>query len=286
MYKLIDGTAISLEIKNEVKASVVNLKANNIIPTLAVVLVGRDKASQTYVKNKEKACDYVGIKYITHILDNDTSEWELLNFIETLNNDNEINAILVQLPLPKHINVHKVLVAITPEKDVDGFHPYNVGLLNAGIKTLNPCTPVGIIELLKRSNVTIESSNCVVIGRSSVVGKPMLQLLLQENATVTICHSKTKNLKEICITADILVVAIGKAKFLSADMIKENAVVIDVGINRLDDGTICGDVDFEAIKEKVDYITPVPGGVGPMTIAILLRNCVEACENQLALFEK
>lgn len=275
---IIDGKKISLDIKNEVKQQVEKL--NPLQPALAVILVGDNPASAVYVKNKKIACGYVGIRSEAFELPQQTSENELLNLIDRLNKDNTINGILVQLPLPKHIDEEKILLAISPDKDVDGFHPYNVGSMMIGKDTFLPCTPAGIIQLLKRSNVEIQGKNCVVIGRSNIVGKPVSQLLLNENGTVTICHSKTKNLAEICKRADILVVAIGKAKFVTANMISKGVVIIDVGMNRDENGKLCGDVDFDACKDIAAAITPVPGGVGPMTIAMLMKNCLRAAIKQ------
>ncbi len=278
--KIIDGKAISMDIKNEVKAEVANLKAKGIEPALAVILVGDNPASAVYVRNKKLACEYTGIRSESFELPTETTQEELLKLIEDLNSRQDINGILVQLPLPKHINEEKVLLAISPEKDVDGFHPFNVGSMSIGKDTLLSCTPAGVIQLLKRSGIEIEGKTCVVLGRSNIVGKPVLQLLLAENGTVTICHSKTKNLSDICKQADILIAAIGKPNFVKAYMIKEGAVIIDVGINRLENGKLCGDVDFEDCKERAYAITPVPGGVGPMTIAMLMKNCVKAAVNQ------
>lgn len=274
---LIDGKKISLEIKDEVKQEIKKL---NIQPALAVILVGDNPASAVYVKNKKIACGYVGIRSESFELPTQTSEEELLNLIDKLNKDKNINGILVQLPLPKHINEEKVLLAISSDKDVDGFHPFNVGSMMVGKDTFLPCTPAGIIQLLKRSNIQIESKHCVVIGRSNIVGKPVSQLLLSENGTVTICHSKTKNLSDICKQADILVVAIGKAKFITSDMISSGVVIIDVGMNRDESGKLCGDVDFDNCKDIAKAITPVPGGVGPMTIAMLMKNCLKAAIKQ------
>ena len=243
---------------------------------LAVIRVGGNAASSVYVRNKEKACEYCGIESKKWELSGLTSEEELLELIYKLNNDNCINGILVQLPLPKHINEHKVLQAIDPEKDVDGFHEINTGKLMIGEDTFVPCTAKGIIELLKANDIPIEGQNCVVVGRSNIVGKPTAMELLHNNGTVTVCHSKTKNLKHICRSDDILVCAIGKPKFFNKDYISPGAVVIDVGIHRQEDGTLCGDVDFEDVKDIVSAITPVPGGVGPMTVAMLMKNCVQA----------
>jgi methylenetetrahydrofolate dehydrogenase (NADP+)/methenyltetrahydrofolate cyclohydrolase len=280
MANIIDGKKISLEIKDEVKAKAEALKAKGIEPCLAVILVGENPASQVYVRNKKKACEYCGIKSLSYELPESTTEDELLALVDELNNSKECNGILVQLPLPKHIDEDKVLLRIKPEKDVDGFHPYNVGLLSIGSADLKACTPAGCIELIKRSGVDISGKNCVVVGRSNIVGKPVGMLLMAENGTVTTCHSRTKNMAEICKQADILVVAIGKEKFVTGDMVKEGAVVIDVGINRMENGKLCGDVDFESAEKKAGWITPVPGGVGPMTIAMLMNNCIVACEKQ------
>ncbi len=276
MAKIIDGKAISLEIKQEVKKEVEKLQKNGVFPCLAVVLVGENSASKVYVNNKKKACEVCGISSLSYELPESTTEAELLELIQKLNEDKKINGILVQLPLPKHIDESKVILAISPEKDVDCFHPQNVGALHTGGKGFLPCTPAGILELIKRSGYDITGKECVVIGRSNIVGKPVAMLLLKENGTVTICHSKTKNLPEICKRADIIVVATGKRNTLTKDMVKEGAIVIDVGMNRNEEGKLCGDVDFENVKEKVEAITPVPGGVGPMTIAMLMKNCLTA----------
>lgn len=280
MAGIIDGKKISQEIKDEVKEKVEQLSKKGIQPCLAVILVGDDPASQVYVRNKKRACEYCGIKSLNYELPEETTEEELLALVDELNNSKECNGILVQLPLPKHIDENKVLLKIKPEKDVDGFHPYNVGLLSIGKADLKACTPAGCIELIKRSGVDITGKNCVVVGRSNIVGKPVGMLLLSENGTVTTCHSKTKNMAEICKSTDILVVAIGKEKFIKADMVKEGAVVIDVGINRMENGKLCGDVDFDEVEKKASLITPVPGGVGPMTIAMLMNNCLIACKKQ------
>lgn len=277
---IIDGKKISQEIKDEVKNRVCELSKKGLEPCLAVILVGENPASQVYVRNKKKACEYVGIKSLSYELKDSTTENELLELIEKLNNDKSCNGILVQLPLPEHIDEEKILLAIRPEKDVDGFHPYNVGLLSIGSAKLKACTPAGCIELIKRSGVDIKGKDCVVVGRSNIVGKPVSMLLLAENGTVTTCHSKTKDLKSVCLGADIIVAAVGIPNFIKGDMVKKGAVVIDVGINRLENGKLCGDVDFAACSEKADYITPVPGGVGPMTIAMLMKNCLIACEMQ------
>lgn len=276
MAKIIDGKAISLAIKDELKEKVAEYKNKGIDITLAVVKVGNDPASAVYVRNKEKACEYVGINSRTLALPEETTQEELLNIVRELNEDDTVNGILVQLPLPKHIDESEVLLAINSTKDVDGFHPVNVGKMVIGEDTFLPCTPAGIIEMLKRSDIDIEGKECVVIGRSNIVGKPMSLLMLKENATVTIAHSRTKDLKEVTKRADILVAAIGKPKFVTADYVKEGAVVIDVGMDRDENGKLCGDVDFESVEPKVSAITPVPGGVGPMTVTMLLVNCLRS----------
>lgn len=283
MPQIIDGKRISQEIKDELKEKVAALKEQGIEGTLAVIQVGNDPASSVYVNNKKKACEYIGIGSLAYELPEETTEEELLALIEKLNNNTKVNGILVQLPVPKHIDEEKIINTISPDKDVDGFHPENVGNLVTGGKSFVSCTPAGIIQLLKRSNVAIEGKNCVVIGRSNIVGKPMALLMLRENATVTIAHSKTQNLKEICKQADILIVAIGKPRFITADYVKEGAVVIDVGIHREPKevegkvvSKLCGDVNYEEVAEHTSAITPVPGGVGPMTIAMLMNNCVES----------
>ena len=274
--KLIDGKAISAQIKDELKEQVAKLKEQGTELTLAVIQVGEDPASSVYVRNKKNACAYIGINSIAHELPEETTQEELLDLIDKLNNDNKVNGILVQLPLPKHIDEDAIINAISPAKDVDGFHPENVGALSIGKKGFVSCTPAGVIQLLKRSNIDIEGKECVVLGRSNIVGKPMAMLLLRENGTVTVCHSKTKNLKEITKRADILIVALGKPKFITKEYIKEGAVVIDVGIHRNSENKLCGDVDFDDVKDMVEAITPVPGGVGPMTIAMLMYNCVNS----------
>ena len=275
MARLIDGKLISTQIKDELKAEVEALKEKGIVPCLAVIQLGNDPASSVYVNNKKKACAYIGIESLAYELEENISQEELLTIIDELNHNDMVNGILVQLPLPKHIDEEAVIKAIAPEKDVDGFHPETVGNMCIGSKGFLPCTPAGVIQLLKRSNTEIEGKECVVIGRSNIVGKPMALLLLRENGTVTITHSRTKDLKEITKRADILVAAIGKPKFVTAEYVKEGAVVIDVGIHRNADNKLCGDVDFDDVVEKVSAITPVPGGVGPMTIAMLMNNCVE-----------
>lgn len=276
MAQIIDGKKISGEIKDELAAKVAAYKEQGVNICLAVIQVGNDPASSVYVGNKKKACQYIGIDSLAYELPEETTESELLNLIEELNTRADVNGILVQLPLPKHIDEEKVLNAISPKKDVDGFHPMNVGALCIGKEGFVSCTPAGIIELLKRSNVSIEGKECVVIGRSNIVGKPMALLMLRENATVTIAHSKTRNLKEICKEADILIVAIGKPQYITADYVKEGAVVIDVGIHRDETNKLCGDVKYDEVYPHASAITPVPGGVGPMTIAMLMNNCVES----------
>ena len=278
MAKIIDGKQISLDIKNELKEKVAKYKEQGIEITLAVVKVGNDPASAVYVRNKEKACEYVGINSKTLALPEETTEEELLNVVKKLNEDKNVNGILVQLPLPKHIDESKVLLTIDSTKDVDGFHPVNVGKMVIGEDTFLPCTPAGIIEMIKRTDIDIEGKECVVIGRSNIVGKPMAMLMLKENATVTIAHSRTKDLKEVTKRADIIVAAIGKAKFVTADYVKEGAVVIDVGMDRDENGKLCGDVDFESVSKVASAITPVPGGVGPMTETMLLVNCLRSVE--------
>lgn len=276
MAAVIDGKAISLQIKDELKQKAAELKAKGIEITLAVIQVGADPASTVYVKNKKKGCEYVGIGSLSYELPESTSQQELLELIQELNERKDINGILVQLPLPAHIDEDTIIKAISPSKDVDGFHPQSVGALCIGQPGFVSCTPAGIIQLLKRSGIEIAGKECVVLGRSNIVGKPMALLLLRENATVTIAHSRTQNLKEVTSRADILIVAVGKPKMITGDYIKEGAVVIDVGINRDENNKLCGDVDFEDVKDKCSAITPVPGGVGPMTIAMLLNNCMES----------
>ena len=280
--KILDGKAVSLKVKESVKVRADELKKFGVEPTLAVVLVGEDKASQTYVRAKEKACNEYGIKSVAHRLSENTTQNELLALINVLNLDDSIHGILVQLPLPKHIDTNVVLAAIDPRKDVDGFHAVNVGKLVSGLNGFVPCTPLGVMEILKEYGIEVAGLNAVVIGRSNIVGKPMANLLLNASATVTVTHSKTKNLKEICKNADLIVAAIGKPFFLKANMVKDGAVVVDVGINRLDDGRLVGDVDFEEVAPKCSYITPVPGGVGPMTIAMLLNNTILAAQAKIA----
>ena len=278
MAYIIDGKRISKELKDELKEKVENLKAQGKKAALAVIQVGNDPASSVYVNNKKKACAYIGIESLSFELPEETTEEELLALVDRLNKDEDVHGILVQLPLPKQIDEDKIIQAISPKKDVDGFHPENVGNLVIGQKGFVSCTPAGIIQLLKRSNIEITGKNCVVIGRSNIVGKPMALLMLRENATVTVAHSKTQNLKDICKNADILIVAIGKPQFITAEYVKEGAVVIDVGIHRDENNKLCGDVKFDEVEPVASAITPVPGGVGPMTIAMLMNNCVEAME--------
>lgn len=278
MAKLIDGKVISAQIKEELKEKVAKYKEEGTEICLAVIQVGNDPASSVYVGNKKKACEYIGVKSLAYELEESTTEDELLELINKLNKDDSVNGILVQLPLPKHIDEDKVIQTITPKKDVDGFHPQNVGALCIGQKGYVSCTPAGIIQLLKRSDIEIAGKECVIIGRSNIVGKPMSLLMLRENATVTVTHSKTKDLKEVCKRADILIVAIGRPKMITDEYVKDGAVVIDVGIHRMENNKLCGDVDFELVEPKCSAITPVPGGVGPMTIAMLMNNCVESVE--------
>lgn len=278
MAKIIDGKKISQDIKDELKEKVSALQAQGKTGALAVIQVGEDPASSVYVRNKKNACAYIGIESLAYELPEETSEEELLKLVAELNEKEQVKGILVQLPLPEHICEDKVIRAISPKKDVDGFHPQSVGAMTIGEPGFLSCTPAGIIQLLKRSDVAIEGKHCVVIGRSNIVGKPMALLMLRENATVTITHSRTKNLAEICRQADILIVAIGKPQFIGAEYIKEGAVVIDVGIHRDENNKLCGDVKFEEAEKIASAITPVPGGVGPMTIAMLMSNCVQSIE--------
>ncbi len=280
MAKLINGKEVSSAVKKKVGDEVLLLKQKGIIPGLAVVLVGDDPASRIYVNNKKKACEQVGIYSVEYTLPAATTQNELINLIEKLNCDSKINGILVQLPLPAHIDEKAVIEAISPLKDVDAFNAVNVGRIMQGDYRFLPCTPAGIMELLDYENIDVAGKNCVIIGRSNIVGKPMAMLMLHRDATVTVCHSKTKNLAEICSRADILVAAVGKPRFVTADMVKDGAVVIDVGINRDKDGKLCGDVAFDEVEPKVSYITPVPGGVGPMTIAVLMKNTITAAKLQ------
>ncbi len=276
MAVIMNGKEVASKVRTALKEEVTKLKQDGKILKFAVIMVGDNSASKIYIKNKSKACQEVGIECEEYILDSNIEMKELLDLIEELNNREDIHGILLQSPIPKHLDIDEAFRTIKPEKDVDGFNPVNVGKLCLGQDCFVACTPLGVMKLLDEYNVDIEGKNAVVIGRSNIVGKPMLQCLLNKNATVTICHSKTKNLLEITKEADIIVAAVGKEKFLKGDMIKQGAVVIDVGINRLEDGTICGDVDFESAKDKASYITPVPGGVGPMTVAMLMSNIVKA----------
>lgn len=278
--QIIDGKAVSKAVKEQVKKECDELKANGITPGLAVIIVGDDSASQVYVKNKEKACEVCGFYSKKYALPADTTQEELNNLVKELNNDDRINGILCQLPLPPHLDDKEVINLIDPIKDVDAFHPVNVGAIMIGDYNFLPCTPAGIMELIHSTGIEISGKKAVVMGRSNIVGKPMSMLLLHENATVEITHSKTKNLSDITKEADILVAAIGKAKFVTADMVKDGAVVIDVGMDRDENGKLCGDVDFESVKDKCSYITPVPGGVGPMTIAMLMKNTLTAAKLQ------
>ena len=278
MAVIMDGKETARKIRENLKGKVDDLKAKNIFPKLAVIMVGDDGASKIYVRNKSKACEEVGIEYEEFLLGDETTQEELLNLINELNNRQDINGILLQSPIPKHLNINEAFRTILPEKDVDGFHPQSAGALMIGSKGFLPCTPAGIVELIKRTGVEISGKECVVIGRSNIVGKPMAMIMLKENATVTIAHSRTKDLKEVTKRADILIVAIGKPKFITADYVKEGAVVIDVGIHRNEDNKLCGDVDFDSVSEKTYAITPVPGGVGPMTVTMLLANCVRSAK--------
>lgn len=278
MALIINGKEISAAIKEELKTEVAQMKDEGIEVTLAVIQVGADPASSVYVRNKKNACAYIGINSLAYELPEETGEEELLSFVSELNKRKDVNGILVQLPLPGHINEDKIIRAIDPKKDVDGFHPQSVGALSIGQPGFVSCTPAGIIQLLKRSGIEIEGKECVVVGRSNIVGKPMAMLLLRENGTVTVCHSKTKDLKEVCKRADILICAIGKPKFFTKEYVKEGAAVIDVGIHRNENNKLCGDVDYDDVYPVAGAITPVPGGVGPMTIAMLMYNCVQSAK--------
>lgn len=280
MTQIIDGKRISGEVKDELKAEAARLKEKGIEASLAVVQVGADPASSIYVRNKKRACEYIGIRSLSYELPEETTEEELLSLIDTLNKEDSVNGILVQLPVPAHINEQNILNAISPKKDVDCFHPENVGKMCLGERGFLPATPAGVIELLKRYNIDIKGKECVVIGRSNIVGKPMALLLLRENGTVTIAHSRTQDLREVTKRADILVVAVGKPLFIDDSYVKDGAVVIDVGIHRDEHNKICGDVDYEKVFDKCSAITPVPGGVGPMTIAMLMKNCLETVKEK------
>lgn len=281
MCELIDGKELAKKVRKELKQEVISLKEQGINPKLAVIMVGSDPASSVYVRNKSKACEKVGIEFEEFLLDENTTEEELLNLIEKLNNDSFINGILLQSPVPKSIDINKAFRTISPEKDVDGFNPINVGNLTIGEDAFISCTPYGIIKMFEEYNIELEGKNAVILGRSNIVGKPMIQCMLNKNATVTVCHSRTKNIEEITRNADVVISAIGKPKFVKENMVKDGSVVIDVGINRLEDGSIVGDVDFDEVSKKASYITPVPGGVGPMTIAMLLNNVVKATKIQM-----
>ncbi|MBQ6212523.1 MAG: bifunctional methylenetetrahydrofolate dehydrogenase/methenyltetrahydrofolate cyclohydrolase FolD [Ruminococcus sp.] len=284
MAQIIDGKAVSAAVKAEVAEETAKLRDEKGLKVgLAVVIVGNDPASRVYVNNKKKASEAVGFQSYEYALEESTTQEQLLDLVNVLNRDDRVNGILVQLPLPKHIDEKAVINAISPDKDVDAFHPINVGKIMIGEYSVLPCTPAGVMRLIESTGTDITGKQCVVIGRSNIVGKPQAMLLLQKNGTVTICHSKTKNLKEICLGADILVVAIGRANFVTGDMIKEGAVVIDVGMNRLENGKLCGDVEFESAEKKASFITPVPGGVGPMTIAMLMKNTLTAAKQQAGI---
>lgn len=280
MYKIIDGKEVSAFIKNQVKAETEKLKEQNIEVSLAVIIVGNDPASRVYVNNKKKACEVTGIKSYEYALSENTSEEELLSLIGKLNSDEKINGILCQLPLPKHIDEKNIIESIDPKKDVDCFHAENVGKLWLSDYVFAACTPMGVIHLLDYYNIDVTGKNCVIVGRSNIVGKPMASLLLEKSATVTVCHSRTQNLSYFTKNADVVIAAVGRAKFITADMVKDGAVIVDVGINRDENGKLCGDVDFENVKEKASYITPVPGGCGPMTIAVLMKNTLAAASMQ------
>lgn len=279
MAEIINGKELAQKIRLGLKGEVTELKNNGIIPKLAVIMVGDDKASKVYVRNKSKACEEIGVEFEEFLLDDTTTMEQLLNLIDELNNRNDIHGILLQSPIPKHLDINLAFNKIDYRKDVDGFHPINVGKLSIGEDCFISCTPFGVVKMLEEYNIDVQGKNVVIIGRSNIVGKPLIQCMLKKNGTVTVCHSKTQNIKEITKNADILIAALGKAKFVTADMVKDGAVIIDVGINRNDDGKLVGDVDFENVEKKASYITPVPGGVGPMTIAMLMTNVVKAAKN-------
>lgn len=284
MAQIINGKEVSAIVKSEVAEETARLRDERGLKVgLAVVIVGNNQASRVYVNNKKKACEEVGFQSFEYALDENTTQEQLLDLVNVLNRDDRVNGILVQLPLPAHIDETAIINAISPAKDVDAFHPVNVGRIMIGNYSFLPCTPAGVMRLIESTGTDISGKQCVVIGRSNIVGKPQAMLLLQKNGTVTICHSKTKNLKEICLSADILVVAIGKAKFITGDMIKKGAVVIDVGMNRDENGKLCGDVEFESAEKRASYITPVPGGVGPMTISMLMKNTLTAAKQQAGI---
>ena len=276
MAEILNGKELAKKIRTNLKVEVEELKKQKKYPKLAVIMVGNDQASSIYVKNKSKACDEIGIDFEEYLLPEETTMQELLSLITKLNEEKEVKGILLQSPIPAHLDIQKAFETINPKKDVDGFHPISVGQACIGQDTFIPCTPLGIVKLLEEYQIPVEGKNVVILGRSNIVGKPLMQCMLKKNATVTICHSKTRNIKEMTRQADILIAAIGKPKFITEDMVKENAVVIDVGMNRLENGKLCGDIDFEGVEKKVSYITPVPGGVGPMTIAMLMQNVVKA----------
>lgn len=278
MAKLINGKEISAKVKAEVYGETIKLKEQGITVGLAVIIVGSDAASRVYVNSKKKACEEVGFNSYEYALDENITQQELLELVDVLNKDDKVNGVLVQLPLPNHIDENTIINSISPDKDVDAFHPFNVGKIMIGDFAFLPCTPSGVMELIDSTGVDISGKSAVVVGRSNIVGKPMSMLLLHKNATVTICHSRTTNLAEICKTADIIVAAVGRANFITDSMVKEGAIVIDVGMNRLENGKLCGDVDFETVSKKAGYITPVPGGVGPMTIAMLMKNTLTAAK--------
>lgn len=276
MAEILNGKELAKKIRSNLKTEVEELKKQEKYPKLAVIMVGNNQASSIYVRNKSKACDELGIDFEEYLLPEETSMHELLTLIEKLNDEKTVKGILLQSPIPAHLDIQKAFEKISPKKDVDGFHPISVGQACIGQDTFIPCTPLGIVKLLEEYQIPVEGKNVVILGRSNIVGKPLMQCMLRKNATVTICHSKTRNIKEITKQADILIAAIGKPKFITEDMVKENAVVIDVGMNRLENGKLCGDIDFDGVEKKASYITPVPGGVGPMTIAMLMQNVVKA----------
>ena len=276
MAEILNGKELAKKIRSNLKTEVEELKKQEKYPKLAVIMVGNNQASSIYVRNKSKACDELGIDFEEYLLPEETSMHELLTLIEKLNGEKTVKGILLQSPIPVHLDIQKAFEKISPKKDVDGFHPISVGQACIGQDTFIPCTPLGIVKLLEEYQIPVEGKNVVILGRSNIVGKPLMQCMLRKNATVTICHSKTRNIKEITKQADILIAAIGKPKFITEDMVKENAVVIDVGMNRLENGKLCGDIDFDGVEKKASYITPVPGGVGPMTIAMLMQNVVKA----------
>ena len=280
MSQLIDGKKLAKEIREELKLEVDELKKQGITPKLAVILIGEDPASKVYVKNKSKACDKAGIEFEEYLLPANTTEEELFDLIQKLNNKDDVDGILLQSPVPKHININKAFSLISPNKDVDGFNPVNVGKLTIGEDAFVSCTPYGIVKMLEAYDINVEGKNVTILGRSNIVGKPLIQCMLKKNATVTVCHSKTQNIEEILKRSDVIISAIGKAKFVKKEMVKDGAVVIDVGINRMDDGSIVGDVDFENVSKIASFITPVPGGVGPMTIAMLINNVVKAAKER------